>query len=99
MTDQVPLPALSQLCNSVHASPEYADCGEGQSGYEAFEFEGVAKLCVEGILVEGLFTHGFVTLAGAEGEVGAEDYEDEEGRDLEGETGYHDVVAWYDGLV
>lgn len=46
----------------------------------------------ERVLIECGFANGFVATASTDGEVETEDYEDAEGEDLEGETGYHDVV-------
>ena len=51
------------------------------------------------ILIECGFAHGLLATVGAESEVDAEDHEHGEGEDLEGEAGYHDVVAYFGVFV
>ena len=81
--DQVSGPALAELRNSVHASPEDADGGERQCGHEALEPDAPARLDEDGVLVEGVLAHGLVALVCAEREIHAENHEDEEREDLE----------------
>ena len=49
--------------------------------------------------IERGVTHAVRAHDGPDGEVGAEEHEDQEGEDLEGETGDHDVVARFGVLV
>jgi hypothetical protein len=93
MSDEVAFPAFSQLSHSVYASPEYANCSECKTHQEAFEFQRVAKLDKEWVLVESCFAQGLVAAARSEGKVDAENHEDEEGEDLKGETSDHYIIS------
>lgn len=78
MTDQIPRPALGQFRDTVHAPPEDADGGQGEGAQEATEAPALAQRDEEGVLVEGGLAQGLVALVGPQGEVGAQEHEDEE---------------------
>ena len=93
MPDEVSGPALTQLRDSVHASPEDADRSERQCADEALEPQAPTHLHKDRVLVEGVLTHGPVALVTPEREVHAENHKDEKRDDLDGQPGDHDVVA------
>ena len=93
LPDQVALPALCQLRDTIHGPPEDADGSQAQGADEAFEAPGAAQLDVHGVLVEGAVAEGVEAAARAERKIEAQGHEDGEREDLEGEAGDHDVVA------
>lgn len=46
-----------------------------------------------GILIEGILAHGLVPPESSNCEIDGENHEDEEGEDLKGQPGHHDIVA------
>ena len=99
MPNQVPSPALAQLRNSVHASPEDADRGEGQGGHETLEFPAGSGLNEDGVLIEGVLAHGLVAPISSEGKIHTEAHENKKREDLERQPGNHDVVTRVRGLA
>src|SRR3569833_630783 len=90
---QLAVPAVGELGDAVDAAPEDADGGQGQGGEEAAEHLGVADAADGLVLVEGGVAEAAVAQDGVDGEVERDGHEDDEGEDLEGEAGDHDVVA------
>ena len=89
---QMATPALAQLRNTIHTPREDAQRRKRQRDDKPAELEAGAELRVGGI--EGAGGTKLVDAApGADGEVGAEDDEDEQRRALEAQAGEHDVVA------
>jgi len=89
---QMATPALAQLRNTIHTPREDAQRRERQRDDKAPKLEAGAELRVSRI--EGAGGTELADAApGADGEVGAEDDEDEQGGALEAEAGEHDVVA------
>ena len=89
---QMATPALTQLGNTIHTPREDAQRRKRQRDDKPAELEAGAELRVGGI--EGAGGTKLVDAApGADGEVGAEDDEDEQRRALEAQAGEHDVVA------
>lgn len=95
--DQRTVPPLSKLYNTVDRADEDADSRECKSDEEKTELHATPEGRAGGI--ERGFAHAVHTHDGPNGEVGAEEHEDQEGEDLDGETRYHDVIAGFGVLV
>lgn len=100
--DQLALPPLRQLDDTVDAADEDADGGQGQGDEEPFEFGRGAQGGVAGFahVLGCAWRAGSAGIAlGADGEVEAHEDEDGEGEDLEREPGDHDVVTRFGRFV
>lgn len=95
--DQRTVPPFPELDDAVDGADEDADGRQRQRDEKSSELHAPPEGRVGGI--ERGFAHAVRADNGPDGEVGAEEHEDQEGEDLEGKTGDHDVVARFGVLV
>lgn len=90
-------PSFAQFCNPIHRTDEDADSSEGKSAQECLEGPALSQLRVSRI--QRLVADCSHSPQGLDGEIGAQDHEDQQGKDLEREPSNHDMVTIFGTLV
>ena len=95
--DQSTLPALTEFGHTVHGSNEDTHGGEREGDEEGLERPTLPELGV--CRVQGLVAHGPHSPESLDGEIGTQEHEDQQGKDLEGQPRNHDVITVVRALV